>query len=270
VSFVPLCEILPLILALFLLSVSSGFAAIVFERSTVEIPSDPSLTQWVAEYPFKNTGKKPVTITQVRTCCGCTTSKLDKKTFAANESGKLSLIFKIEGKIGFQQKHAVIITNDGAPPSVVYMKGNIETAYDYFTLSTQSVRWEKGESRKQKTILISAKTGSPYRIISTHILDQNIDPVRSQNIKFETQDASMDASIEHKKSQVKSKKDSLLQSPIIGESLFLLKNMPDVLGCIKLNIIPPRSSQSVASVLEIKTDFSNGSASLLVVNLGAF
>jgi len=155
----------------------SLFSALVFENPTVEIPPDPSLKEWIAVYPFKNTGNKPVTITNIRTCCDCTTSKLDKKIFAPGESGKLSLIFKTKDKSGIQEKHAVITTNDGAEPQVIFLKGKIPTLYDYLTVTPQSLRWERGEERKAKMIQI--QLNSPYR-------SENLDSLLpNQNYRLE-------------------------------------------------------------------------------------
>lgn len=150
-----------LYLCLFVSISGSLFSALVFENPTVEIPPNPSLKEWVADYPFKNTGNKPVTILDVRPCCNCTVPKFEKKTYASGESGKLSLIFKTEGKTGIQEKHAVVITNDGAVPQVIFLKGRIFTLYDYLTLTPSSLRWNKGEEHKAKSIQIQFK--EPYQ-----------------------------------------------------------------------------------------------------------
>ncbi len=148
------------------LAVNPAFSALVFDSSTVEIPPNPSLTEWIADYPFKNSGTKTVTITNIRTCCDCTSSKLEKKTYAPHETGKLSLLFKLEGKSGLQEKHAVITTDDGAQPQVIFLKGKIPSVYDSITLSTQSLRWELGEARKPKSVTIKLLDPTAVKILA--------------------------------------------------------------------------------------------------------
>ena len=224
------------------ISLLPAFSSLVFDQPTVEIPSDPSLTQWIGDYPFKNTGKKPITITNVRTCCDCTTAKLEKKTYAPGESGKLQIIFKTENKNGIQEKHAVITTDDGAQPQVIFLKGKIETAYDHFSLSAESLRWEKKEARKPKIINVKVMLGSPYRISSMGL--SNVPTVSPQALK----------------TQISSQEKS---------DYFLSKYIPDERGGGEIKIIPPTLDQLFFSVLEIKTNFSNGITSVLKVNLVA-
>ncbi|MES2310260.1 MAG: DUF1573 domain-containing protein, partial [Verrucomicrobiota bacterium] len=117
------------------MAVQPVFASLVFEKSTVEIPTNPALNEWVADYPFKNTGNKPVTITDIRTCCNCTAAKPDKKTYAVGEAGKIMLNFKTVGKSGYQEKYAVITTDEKTDSYVVFMKGNIPTVMDEIILT---------------------------------------------------------------------------------------------------------------------------------------
>ncbi|MES2308414.1 MAG: DUF1573 domain-containing protein [Verrucomicrobiota bacterium] len=138
----------------FILAVNPAFSVLVFEKSTVEIPPDPTLKEWVADYPFKNTGNQSVTIKDIRTCCECTSAKLEKKMYAPGESGKVTLVFKTAGKTGIQEKHAVITTDGKSEPDVIFLKGKISNIYDYIFVTPQSLRWERNEKRSSKIIQI--------------------------------------------------------------------------------------------------------------------
>ncbi|MES2308386.1 MAG: DUF1573 domain-containing protein [Verrucomicrobiota bacterium] len=137
-----------------LIHVHFAFSALVFEKSTVEIPPDPNLKEWIADYPFKNTGNQPVTIQDIRTCCECTSAKLEKKIYAPGESGKVTLVFKTVGKTGIQEKHAVITTDGKPEPDIIFLKGKIPTAYDYIAISPSTLRWEANEPRKPKRVML--------------------------------------------------------------------------------------------------------------------
>ena len=181
-SFSSLSSYLAILLFSYLALSLPAFSALVFDQPTIEIPPNPSLTEWVADYPFKNTGNKTVTIKDIRTCCECTAAKVEKKTFAPDESGKVSLLFKTEGKSGIQQKHAVITTDDGAQPSVIYLKGMIPTIWDYVTVSSQTLRWEKGEKRIVKKIVIKILQGSNLQVTNAVINNNEFQIKRNDSI----------------------------------------------------------------------------------------
>ena len=46
-------------------------------------------------FAFRNIGDDPVTIMRVTSSCGCTTPRLDKRTYAPSESGAITARFEI-------------------------------------------------------------------------------------------------------------------------------------------------------------------------------
>lgn len=64
---------------------------------------------------FTNTGNQVLTINRVQPTCGCTTTKLDKTTFAPGKSGEIKLKFTPKGS-GPQTKYVKIHTNDPTTP----------------------------------------------------------------------------------------------------------------------------------------------------------
>ena len=55
-------------------------------------------------FAFKNTGQTPVTIKDLHTSCGCTTAKLDKKSYAPGESGEVVATYSFRGQTGAHMK----------------------------------------------------------------------------------------------------------------------------------------------------------------------
>ncbi len=257
-----------LILSILFIPVNSAFSALVFDSPTVEIPPNPSLTEWVADYSFKNTGTKLVTITQIRPCCDCTRSKINKNTFAPNESGKFSLIFKTEGKSGLQEKHAVITTDDGEKPQVIYLKGTIPSVYDYVTLSTQSLRWEKGEERKPKTIKVTWKKGSKTKIISTHLTDGKKVSIDSNESNLDVKWSSIPSEKEDEPSRVRLKVRP--NKKLIPDPELFFKVQYEIISEDQSLITVTPSFEKYFSVLKVKTDCAFDSISTFEINLGAF
>lgn len=68
-------------------------------------------------YLFRNTGAGPLTITQVKTSCGCTVPELAKKTFMPGESGTLDVTFDPKGKRGVIARNITVFTDSESTPS---------------------------------------------------------------------------------------------------------------------------------------------------------
>lgn len=62
---------------------------------------------------FVNHGESPVTITNVRTSCGCTAAKPDKETYATGDTAEISYTIKTDGFSGNIHK-SIRIDLDGA------------------------------------------------------------------------------------------------------------------------------------------------------------
>jgi hypothetical protein len=65
-------------------------------------------------FKFKNTGKKPLVITNVSASCGCTVPETPKKAFAPGEEGEIRAKFDSHGKMGLQEK-AIFVTANTTP-----------------------------------------------------------------------------------------------------------------------------------------------------------
>jgi uncharacterized protein DUF1573 len=84
------------------------------EWKTREVDLHPKLSdkEAIAHFPYKNTGDKPVKITQVQPSCGCTTAKLGKDVVAPGESGEIVATFHIGERVGPQVKSIQVVTDD--------------------------------------------------------------------------------------------------------------------------------------------------------------
>ncbi|MCK5846234.1 MAG: DUF1573 domain-containing protein [Bacteroidales bacterium] len=78
-------------------------------------------------FDFTNEGKKTLNILKVKTSCGCTTTKLDAKSFKKNKGGSIEAVFNTRGRKGRQHKTITIITNDPKNPQIsLTIKGEIK------------------------------------------------------------------------------------------------------------------------------------------------
>ncbi|MCA9310377.1 MAG: DUF1573 domain-containing protein, partial [Phycisphaerales bacterium] len=63
------------------------------------------------KFPFTNTGTGTLIVRDVKTSCGCTTTKLSRTEFAPGEGDEIEVKFKPKGG-GKQSKYITVITND--------------------------------------------------------------------------------------------------------------------------------------------------------------
>jgi hypothetical protein len=62
-------------------------------------------------FHFKNTGTKPLVISNVVAGCGCTVPETPKKPYAPGESGEIKASFNSSGKVGANSKQVTVYSN---------------------------------------------------------------------------------------------------------------------------------------------------------------
>ncbi len=74
---------------------------------------------------FHNTGKGPVTISNIYSGCGCIGQALSKTTIRPGEKGKVMITFNPEYKSGFFSKEILVYSNDNKDYNHIWVEGNI-------------------------------------------------------------------------------------------------------------------------------------------------
>jgi len=104
-------------LLIFLLIPLLSHAELKWENKTIEHEALPTETEFKAAFDFTNTGDTPVTITNIRSTCGCTTASLDKNTYAPGESGTITATFTYGARKGGQSKLITVSTDQKQQPN---------------------------------------------------------------------------------------------------------------------------------------------------------
>jgi len=76
-------------------------------------------------FKFKNTGDTDLTLTDVKTSCGCTASQWKKSATKSGESGEIEVSFNSAGKMGPQKKSITVTSNAGM--KILYITGDVFT-----------------------------------------------------------------------------------------------------------------------------------------------
>lgn len=130
---------------------SSLEAALVFEKSNVEITAQPGDKQAIAVFPFRVDGGQPLQITQVRTSCGCTTTQLAKTSYQAGEKGEIKAVFAFGDQSGDQFKQVVVKSSCQGVEQVLKLSLLVHIS-QLATLSPIALFWDVGEQRSERTI----------------------------------------------------------------------------------------------------------------------
>jgi hypothetical protein len=121
-------------------------------------------TEVKAAFPFKNTGDHPVTITEVRPSCGCTTAVPDKKTYAPGESGEIAVVFHPGERTGKQEKYITVMTDEpNQPPTKLLFEINIRQC---LAIQPRLLKWKLGGKPSEKLIVLSGLPSYPITEIT--------------------------------------------------------------------------------------------------------
>lgn len=125
------------------------------------VPEDKEIN---AHYSFKNVGTTPITIKTLRTSCGCTTARLEKKTYAPGETGEVLVHFTLGDRKGLYRKSVAVTTDD--KPSEPTTIGMVVDIHDPVTMTPALVYWKTGEPAEAKSVQFTAEQAQPVHIKS--------------------------------------------------------------------------------------------------------
>ncbi|MGX7668298.1 DUF1573 domain-containing protein [Flavobacterium pedocola] len=100
-------------------------SVISWKSEAVDVGEIPQGTPKVIEFEFKNTGKAPVIITNVRPSCGCTASEYTKEPIAPGKTGIIKATFNAAVKGAFN-KTVTVTTNAEETPKTLTFKGIVK------------------------------------------------------------------------------------------------------------------------------------------------
>ncbi len=149
---------LPLLLA----GIASAQAQLSWDQPSQKFDRSPEDRAVEARYTFRNAGAQPVTIKSLRSSCGCTTARLEKKTYGPGEKGEVTLNFKFGDRKGLYRKTVTVNTDDKtAEPLVLNL---IVDIHDPLTFAPALVWWRRGEAAAAKSVAVNAAPGERVAI----------------------------------------------------------------------------------------------------------
>lgn len=158
-------------------------------------------------FTFTNISNKPVTLTQVKASCGCTTPSWTKNEVAPGETGEIAVKYN-SARVGPFTKTVTVRYGDGAKPILLYIKGNVENdvqGQDMYSYRVGGLGFNKLaenigtlDSDKKHTLLFEAKNLSAQPIRFKEKIDQEmmIKTSISQNVLNPGQSAAISVVID--------------------------------------------------------------------------
>lgn len=139
-------------------------AELKWDKLVQDFQRTPSEGSVEAHFTFRNTGQAPVTIKSLRPSCGCTTARLEKKTYAPGEQGEVLARFSIGGRRGMHRVIVNVFTDDKPKePAVLDLRVYI---HDPVTIAPALVYWRTGEAPAAKTVQVNAEAAQPVHVKS--------------------------------------------------------------------------------------------------------
>jgi hypothetical protein len=80
----------------------------------------------VYSFKFTNTGKNPLSISNVRASCGCTVTDYPKGQVKPGDGSSIEVRFNTEGKKGFQSKTVSVIANTDPAETQLFFKAIVQ------------------------------------------------------------------------------------------------------------------------------------------------
>lgn len=130
-----------------------AWGQVTWDTKALDLPMSPGLTDLEGMFAFTNEGEGDVTITSVKTSCGCTTAALEQKTYGPGESGQIEVTFNVGDRVGPQVKKVVVRTDDPATPVTTLTLRT--TIPKWVELKPRLLMWKADEPLEAKTVEVT-------------------------------------------------------------------------------------------------------------------
>ncbi len=129
-------------------------AEISWDTQKVELTPAVGEIQADGRFGFVNAGKEAITIESVKSSCGCTVPKLEKKIYGPGERGELLTHFLIGDRRGVQSKTIRVQVEGERKPAELTLVVKIP---ELLSISPPMLIWEQGEASNPKTFFAKAQ-----------------------------------------------------------------------------------------------------------------
>ena len=77
-------------------------------------------------FRFKNSGAKPMVITNTSASCGCTVPEKPEKPIMPGQTGSIKVVFNSKGKLGHNEKNITVMANTKPAFPLLVLTGDVK------------------------------------------------------------------------------------------------------------------------------------------------
>ena len=137
--------------------------ALTWEKSSLDFAVGAGSAPLIAEFPFKNESDSVVTITELKSSCGCSEPMVKSKVIPAGGTAVLTVVYTPGDRVGPQSAQLTVITDEkNGSPAVLRLRVNIQPT---LSLTPRAVRWVKADGPVPRVITLKQIGEKPVRIV---------------------------------------------------------------------------------------------------------
>ena len=117
-----------LIIGIFLLVTAGIYSAqtITFDQTTIEYGTIAENSDGYRVFKFKNTGDKPLILSNVKPSCGCTSPKWSKEEILPGKTGEITVGYDTRIKGNFRRSIEVYSNDRKNKRTTIFITGNVK------------------------------------------------------------------------------------------------------------------------------------------------
>ena len=146
----------------------SGSDALKFTTHVQDASASAEATDVHAAYAFTNASDHAITISEIKTSCGCATAELEKRTYQPGEAGTIHVVFDIGSRTGEQQKSIAVISSTGEQ-TVLVLKVHLPPGPSF---SSTIASWRQGTPPDPRVIFIRLPKECTYTLTKATTSDE--------------------------------------------------------------------------------------------------
>jgi hypothetical protein len=147
-------------------------AQLFWDTRRVELQPSATDPVAIAEFTFTNVGDQPLTITDVKSSCDCTTVDLPKRTYERGERGSITAIFSIGERVGSQLKRVTLHTDSpDEPVAELTLHAMIP---ELLKVEPPVLRWDQKETPTPRRFELSTTTPQEVRVMGIETTDDRL------------------------------------------------------------------------------------------------
>ncbi len=135
--------------------------ALEWEKSSLEFELPTGVLTAKGSFQFTNTGEEMITITDIKTNCGCTTATLTKRAYAPGERGMIEAELTLQQGETHRSRFITVFSTDRPKGHVLTIAARAPKLVD---VSPRMLIWSHAEGNVRKSVVVSVEADQPIHI----------------------------------------------------------------------------------------------------------